>query len=224
MGSAFWAILRRDITVTLRRRSQWLNPVLFFVIVVSLFPLGVGPEANTLQQIGPGVIWVGALLATLLSLDTLFTADHADGTLEQMTMTPQPLSVLSLAKIIAHWLTSGVPLILISPLLAVFLQMSWQTLPVVMLSLALGTLSLSLIGAIGAALTVGLRHGGVLLSLLILPLFVPVLIFGTGAVQSQQLGIEVEAQLSLLAAITFAALALAPLAVAAALRIGVGTD
>lgn len=210
--------------VTIRRRNQWLNPLLFFIIVVSLFPLGVGPEAATLQIIAPGVIWVGALLSTLLSLDTLFSADHADGTLEQLTLTAQPLSVLMLAKIVAHWLISGVPLILVSPLLALIMQLPASSMSVLMASLALGTLGLSLIGAIGAALTVGLKHGGILLSLLILPLFVPILIFGSNAVNSQLLGISAEAQLSLLGAIALLSLALAPLAVAAAVRVGVGND
>ncbi len=223
LGAAFLAVLIRDLTVV-RRRRQWLNPVFFFVIVVSLFPLGVGPDAETLRWIGPGVIWVGALLATLLSLDTLFTADHGDGTLEQLVMTPQPLSVILLAKTLAHWISSAIPLILISPLLCLFMQIPTATLPVMMVSLALGTLALSLIGAIGAALTVGLRHGGILLSLLILPLFIPVLIFGASAVHNHMQGLPVEAQLSLLGAMTMLALALAPLACAAAVRTGVGVE
>lgn len=210
--------------MSLRRGHQWLNPLLFFIIVVSLFPLGIGPEAATLQLIAPGVIWVSALLATLLSLDSLFTTDHVDGTLEQLVLTPQPLSVLMLAKILAHWLITGVPLILVSPLLALFLQLPMDSLSVLALSLALGTLSLSLIGAIGAALTVGIRHGGVLLSLLILPLFVPVLIFGAGTLSSYQQGLPVEAQLSILAAIAMFSLVLAPLAVAVAVRIGAGNE
>jgi len=224
LQGAFLAVLRRDLIVTWRRRSQWLNPLLFFIIVVSLFPIGIGPSAETLRVIGPGVIWVCALLATLLSLDALFTADHVDGTLEQLVMSAHPLSVLVLAKILSHWITTGIPLILVSPLLAVFMQMPMASLPVLVVSLALGTLALSLIGAIGAALTVGLRHGGVLLSLLILPLFVPVLIFGTSAVNSHMLGIPVEAHLSLLGSITLFALVLAPLAVASGVRIGVSAN
>ncbi|MBX2826497.1 MAG: heme exporter protein CcmB [Gammaproteobacteria bacterium] len=224
LASAFLALLARDLTVTVRRGHQWLNPLLFFIIVVSLFPLGVGPNAETLAAIAPGVIWVGALLATLLSLDSLFTMDHADGSLEQVVLTPQPLSVLMLAKVMAHWLITGIPLILVSPLLVLFLQLPLSSIPVLALSLALGTLSLSLIGAIGAALTVGVRHGGVLLALLILPLFVPILIFGAGTLRAWQLGLPTEAQLSLLGALAVLSLALAPLATAAAIRIGVGND
>jgi len=221
---AFLALLKRDLTVTLRRGHQWLNPLLFFIIMVSLFPLGVGPRAETLALIAPGIIWVGALLATLLSLDSLFTFDHTDGSLEQLVLTPQPLSILMLAKVTAHWLITGIPLILVSPLLVLFLQLPFSSLPVLALSLCLGTLSLSLIGAIGAALTVGIRNGGVLLALLILPLFVPVLIFGAGTLRAWQLGLPTEAQLSLLAAIAVFSLALAPLAIAAAVRIGVGNE
>lgn len=224
LASVFFGLLRRDLLVTVRRRQQWLNPVLFFVMVVSLFPLGLGPEADTLREIAPGVIWVAALLATLLSLDMLFTADQLDGTLEQLAMSPQPLSWLVLAKVFAHWLVSGLPLVLLSPLLAILMQLPVSTSPVLMLSLALGTLSLSLIGAIGAALTVSLRHAGLLLSLLVLPLFVPVLIFGSHAVSSSAAGLAVDAQLSLLGAICAASLALAPWAIAAALRVGLSVD
>lgn len=224
LTQAFMALLKRDLTVTLRRGHQWLNPLLFFIIVVSLFPLGIGPNAEMLATIAPGIIWVGALLATLLSLDSLFTIDHADGSLEQLVLTPQPLSLLMLAKVVAHWLITGIPLIVVSPLLILFLQLPIASLPVLATSLALGTLSLSLIGAIGAALTVGIRHGGVLLALLILPLFVPILIFGAGTLRSWQLGLPTEAQLSLLAALAVFALVLSPLAVAAAIRIGVGNE
>lgn len=224
LAKTFFCVLTRDLRVAFRRGHQWLNPLLFFIIVVSLFPLGIGPDATTLQLIAPGVIWVSALLATLLSLDSLFTTDHADGTLEQLVLTPQPLSVLVLAKILAHWLITGIPLILVSPLLALFLQLPFSVLPLLALSLALGTLSLSLIGAIGAALTVGIRHGGVLLSLLILPLFVPILIFGAGALNSYQQALPVEAQVSILAAIAVFSLVLAPVAVAAAVRIGAGNE
>jgi len=224
LSAAFAAAWWRDIQVTFRRGHQWLNPILFFIIVISLFPLGVGPGSETLSLIAPGVIWVGALLATLLSLDSLFTTDHIDGTLEQLVLTPQPLSVLVLGKIMAYWVITGIPLILVSPLLALFLHLPMKALPLLMASLALGTLSLSLVGAIGAALTVGIRHGGVLLALLILPLFVPVLIFGAGALRAFQQGLPTEAQMSVLAAIAVLALVLAPIAVAAALRIGVGND
>lgn len=220
----FSAILIRDLKVTLRQRHQWLNPLLFFVIVVTLFPLGVGADVEILRRIAPGVIWVGALLACLLSLDMLFATDHADGTLEQLALTPQPLSLLVLAKVLAHWLMTGVPLIVISPLLVLFMQLPLSLAPMVALSLAIGTLDLSLIGAAGAALTVGLRHGGVLLSLLVLPLYVPVLIFGAGALNAEIQGLDSSGMLSVLAAIFFLGLALAPLAIAAGVRTGIGND
>lgn len=222
--SAFLALLKRDLTVTVRRRQQWLNPLIFFVIVITLFPLGVGPEAGTLQVIAPGVIWVAALLATLLSLDMLFTSDHADGTLEQLAMSQQPLSVLVLAKVLAHWLVSGLPLVLLSPLMGFLMQLPIQAMGVLLLSLALGTVALSLIGAIGAALTVSLRHAGLLLSVLVLPLYVPVLIFGSNAVASAVAGLPVEAQLSMLGAIAMLCVALAPWAIAAALRVGIALE
>lgn len=221
---AFLSVLKRDLRVFMRRRSQWLNPLVFFVIVVSLFPLGVGPEIDTLRAIGPGVIWVSALLAVLLSLESLFGSDHLDGTLEQLAMSRHPLSVLVLAKVLAHWLMTGIPLIIVSPLLGLFMYLPAGSMWVMVLSLLLGTFALSLIGAIGAALTVGLRNGGVLLSLLILPLFVPVLIFGAGTIRGHMNGLPVEAQLSLLAGIAMFSLALAPLAIGAAIRIGVAND
>lgn len=221
LSQAMWYLLRRDLLLTIRRGNEWINPLVFFVIVVSLFPLGIGPGANTLQLIGPGVVWVSALLATLLALDGLFKSDFQDGALELMLLSPHPLSVLVLAKVFAHWLITGLPLVLLSPLLGVLLHQDLQVMWVLMASLALGTATLSLIGAIGAALTVGIKRGGVLLSLLVLPLYVPVLIFGSNAVASAGMGLAVEGQLSLLGGALCLALALSPLAAAAALRVSV---
>ena len=223
MIRAFGAILGRDLRIGLRSSGQWLNPLIFFVIVTSLFPLGIGPEPATLRTVAPGVLWVAALLAVLLSLDTLFERDLEDGVLEQLVLGATPLSLVVAAKVLAHWLLSGVPLLALSPVLGALLGLpvrAWDTLA---LALALGTLALSLIGAVGAALTVGVGRGGILLSLLVLPLAVPVLVFGAGAVAAAADGFETGAALSLLAAILAAATALAPLAAAAALRVGVGT-
>jgi heme exporter protein B len=217
---AFLKLLRRDLLLAARARTEWLNPLFFFVIVVSLFPLGVGPEPNTLRTMAPGIIWVAALLATMLSLDGLFRSDFLDGALEQMLLSPHPTSVLVLAKVVAHWLLTGLPLILMSPLLGILMHLPNEALPTLMATLALGTPVLSLIGAIGAALTVGLRRGGVLVSLLVLPLYIPVLIFAANAVASAAMGLGIEAQLSLLGALLGFALAFAPLATAAALRVG----
>ena len=203
----------------MRRRSDVMTTLFFFVIVVSLFPLGIGPELNTLRQIAPGVFWVAALLASMLALEKLFAADFEDGTLEQMLLTPQPVFVLVLAKVFAHWLVTGVPLVLLSPLLGLQYDLAAETLGVLMLSLLLGTPALSLIGAIGAALTLGLRGGGVLVSLLVLPLYIPVLIFGAGAVEANVSGLGETGHLLMLGAILLLALVAAPLATAAALRI-----
>lgn len=203
----------------MRRRAEVLTVVFFFVIVVSLFPLGVGPEIQTLRLIAPGVLWVAALLASMLSLDRLFSADYIDGTLEQMLLAAQPLSVLVLSKILSHWLVSGLPLVLISPVLGMQLGMDLESIGVLVLSLALGTPVLSLIGAVGAGLTLGVRGGGVLLSLLVLPLYIPVLIFGAGAVEATASGLGAEGHLSLLAAFLILALMLAPWGAATALKI-----
>jgi heme exporter protein B len=216
---ALRAIFERDLRIALRRRADTGAALVFFVIVVSLFPLGVGPQFELLRQLGPGVVWVAALLASMLSMGRLFADDHADGTLEQMLLSPTPLAMLVLAKTAAHWLASGLLLVLISPLLALQFDLGAQAAGVLCLSLLLGTPLLSLIGAIGAALTVGLRGAGVLLSLLVLPLCVPVLIFGAGAVEASMAGLGVGAHFSLLGAMLLTALVLAPLAAAAALRI-----
>jgi heme exporter protein B len=201
-------VIARDLTLALRRRADVLGGVFFFIIVVSLFPLAVGPEMNTLRTIAPGIVWVAALLACMLSLSRLFEADHADGTLEQLALAPQPLSMVVLGK-------AGAPLVLITPLLAAQYDLTAAAALVLAASLLLGTPALSLIGAVGAALTLGLRRGSVLLSLLVLPLYVPVLIFGAGAVEASASGIGAGGHLSMLGA----CLALAPWAAAAALRI-----
>jgi heme exporter protein B len=218
LSQAFFAIIRRDLVLALRRRSEIANPLLFFVLVITLFPLGIGAQPHILQAIAPGIIWVSALLAAMLSLDSLFRSDFDDGSLEQILLSPHPTSVLVLGKIIAHWLVTGLPLLIVAPLLAVFLGMPSQSLGTLLLTLLLGTPVLSLIGAIGVALTVGLRRGGMILSVLVLPLYVPVLIFAGNAVQMASAGLPVDAQINILISILFMALVLAPLPVAAALK------
>jgi heme exporter protein B len=216
---ALRCVVYRDLLLALRRRGDVATALLFFVIVASLFPLAIGAEPNLLREIAPGVIWVAALLSSLLSLRRLFESDHADGTLEQMLLGAAPLGVVVLAKAAAHWLASGLPLVAIAPLIALQYDLPAVLYPVLALSLALGTPVLSLIGAIGAALTLGLRGGGVLLALLVLPLYVPVLILGAGAVEMSAAGSGGEAQLLLLAAALVFAAAFAPWAIAGALRI-----
>jgi len=217
--AAFVCVLRRDLLLAARKPADVATPLVFFAIVVSLFPLGVGPEPNVLRTLAPGVLWVAALLATMLSLNRLFASDHADGTLELLALSPHPLSTLAAAKVLAHWLTTGLPLVLMSPLLATQLFLPPEALGTLMLGLTLGTPVLSLIGSVGAGLTLGLRGGGVLLSLLVLPLYTPILIFGAGAVTASTLGLGPEAYLSLLGAFLAVALGFAPWATAAALRI-----
>jgi len=217
--SAFMLILRRDLTIAFRHRDDIFNPLLFFIIVVTLFPLGIGPEPNTLSRIAPGIIWVAALLATLLSLDRLFKSDHEDGSLEQMLLSPHPVFILVLAKISAHWLITGLPLILIAPVLAVLLHLPENSYLPLMLTLLLGTPVLSLLGAIGVALTVGIKKGGVLLSLLILPLYIPVLIFAAGAIDRASMNLPYNGQLAIIAALFFGSLTLAPFAAGAALKV-----
>jgi heme exporter protein B len=217
--AALRCVIRRDLLLAARRRSDVLTVLLFFVIVVSLIPLGVGPDPALLRVIAPGVIWVAALLASMLALQRVFAADHADGTLEQMLLGATPLGMTVAAKVAAHWLVSGLPLVLIAPLLALQFDLDQKSLGTLVLSLALGTPVLSLIGAIGAALTLGLRGGGALLSLLVLPLYVPVLIIGAGAAESAAAGLGGEAQLLLLTAFLVVAAAFAPWAAAVAVRI-----
>ena len=211
----------RDLLAALRRRADVVTTLIFFVIVASLFPLGVGPETAMLRMMGPGVVWVAALLASMLALGHLFASDYADGTLEQLALAPQPLSMLVLAKIVTHWLASGLPLVVVAPLLGFQFDLDADALLILLASLLLGTPTLSLIGAIGAALTLGLRGGGALLSLLVLPLYVPVLIFGAGAVEAGAAGLGAAAHLSLLGALLLIALVFAPWATAVALRIAV---
>ena len=212
-------VIQRDATLAWRGRAGVLSTLFFFVIVVSLFPLGVGPELNVLRTIAPGVVWVAALLASMLSLDRMFSHDYLDGTLEQLLLTPQPLSVVVLGKIAAHWLVTGAPLVLMAPVLGLQFDLPPGALLTLVGSLLLGTPALSLIGAVGAALTLGLRGGGVLVSLLVLPLCIPVLIFGAGAVEASITGASAESHLSLLGAVLVVALMFAPWATAAALRI-----
>jgi len=218
-GAACRAVTARDLLIAARRKSDVLTTFFFFVIVVSLFPLGVGPQADTLREIAPGVVWVAALLAAMLSLARMFGSDYADGTLEQLVLTAQPLSLLVLAKVLAHWLTTGLPLMLIAPLLGLQFNLPAGALATLTLSLLIGTPALSLIGAVGAALTLGVRGGGALTALLVLPLYVPVLVFGAGAVAASATGMSTAGHLSLLAAMSLAALVFAPWATALALRI-----
>jgi heme exporter protein B len=221
LTAAFWAIIRRDLMLAFRRRAEIANPLFFFVLVVTLFPLGIGAQPKLLQAMAPGVIWVSALLAAMLSLDGLFRSDFDDGSLEQLLLSSHPLSVLVLGKVLAHWLVTGLPLLLIAPVLAVFLGLPENALGTLLITLMLGTPVLSLIGAIGVALTVGLRRGGMILSLLVLPLYVPVLIFASNAVDMAAMGMAVTAQVNILAAILFLALVLAPLPAAAALKMSI---
>ncbi|MCK4865323.1 MAG: heme exporter protein CcmB [Gammaproteobacteria bacterium] len=219
MLDAWLQIFKRDLLIAFRRRSEIIHPLIFFVMVISLFPLAIGDDKVLLQKIAPAIIWVTALLATMLSLDNLFRSDFDDGSLEQMTLLKTPLSFLLTAKITAHWVITGLPLILITPLLAVLLYMPSETISMLLLTLLLGTPTLSLIGAVGIALTVGLRQGGVILSLLILPLYIPVLIFATLALQNVGQGFSAEAQLAMMLAILVLAITLAPFAIAAALKV-----
>ena len=219
LADAFWVLLRRDLTLAFRHRGELANPLLFFVIVVSLFPLGITPESQTLRLLAPGLIWVAALLATMLSLDGVFRSDYDDGALEQIVLSPHPLSVLVLAKILAHWLVTGLPLLVLGPLLGVLLALPARAMGTLFLTLALGTPVLSLVGAIGVALTVGLRRGGALLSLLVLPLYVPLLIFAANAVGAAGAGLPVSGQLLFIGALLILSITLAPVATAAALRI-----
>ena len=213
------AVVERDLRIALRRRADVMTSLIFFVIVVSLFPLGIGADPALLRTLGPGVVWVAALLACMLALGRLFAGDHADGTLEQLSLAPQPLSMLVLAKTAAHWLTTGLPLGIVAPLLGLQFDLGTDALLVLIASLLLGTPTLSLIGAIGAALTLGLRGGGALLALLVLPLYIPVLIFGAGAVEASAAALGAGAHLSVLGALLLGTLVFAPWATALALRI-----
>lgn len=219
MLKSLQCVIQRDLLLAFRRRSDVLTTLFFFIIVVSLFPLGVGPEVGLLRTMAPGILWVAALLASMLALGRLFALDYADGTLEQMLLAPEPLTLIVIGKIIAHWLVSGLPLVLLAPVLAVQFDLPSESVIVLFYSLLIGTPVLSLVGAIGAALTLGVRGGGVLVSLLVLPLYIPVLIFGAGAVGAETSGLGSAAHLLLLGGVLAAAAALAPWATAAALRI-----
>lgn len=219
LSRAFTVLIRRDLLLAARRRAEMANPLLFFILVTSLFPLGIGANPNLLQAVAPGIIWVAALLAAMLSLDSVFRSDFEDGTLEQYLMSSHPVSVLVLAKVIAHWLVTGLPLLVISPLLGILLGLPVAGIKTLFITLLLGTPVLSLIGSVGVALTVGLRKGGMILSLLVLPLYIPLLIFASSAVDSAAAGLPVTAHLSLIAALLVLALSLSPFATAAALRV-----
>lgn len=219
MKNAWLTVLKRDLLLAFRRQSDIATTLFFFIIVSSLFPLGIGPEPAVLSSIAPGVLWVATLLAGMISLTRLFAADFVDGSLEQMLLAPQPLALLVTAKVLAHWLVCGLPVVLLAPIIGLQYALPNDAILVLVYSLLLGTPALSLIGAIGAALTLGVRGSGLLVALLVLPLYIPALIFGAGAVAASQHGMSAQAHLSLLAACSLLALVLAPLATAVALRI-----
>jgi heme exporter protein B len=221
ISAVFMATLRKDLLIAFRRRGDFVNPLIFFLMVCSLFPMGVGPDPVQLALLAPGILWVVALLACLLASDSLFRSDFDDGSLEQMLLSPVSLYLQVLAKTSAHWLLTGFPLTLMAPLLGVLLQLPQSGMLALVLSMGLGTVSLSLIGAIGAGLTVGLRKGGLLVSLIVLPLYIPVLIFGVSTVQMAVEGFAYRGQLAILGALLALALSLAPLAIAASVRISV---
>ena len=222
MGREFLAVLRRDLRLAARQGGDWLNPLSFFVMVISLFPLAINTTPARLAAMAGGIVWIAALLAVLLSMDSLFRQDYEDGSLEQMTLTPAPLPVVVLAKVLAHWLQTGACLTVLSPMAALLLNLPDEAMLTLVLTLLLGTPTLSLVSAIGAALTVSLRRGGVLVPLLSLPLHIPVIIFATAAVQATLTGLPAAGFLAILAAFLVLALTLAPLAVAAALRLAAG--
>ncbi len=219
LSLALKLIIRRDLLLAFRQRNDLVNPLFFFIMVVTLFPLGLGPEPGMLERIGPGVLWIAALLSTLLSVDSLFRQDHEDGSLELLLQSPHPFFLIVLGKVAVHWLVSAVPLILISPFLAAMLFLDAQATWVLVLSLLLGTPVLSMVSAIGAALTVGLRKGGVLVAIIALPLYIPVLIFGTGAVEAAASSLPYGGQLAYLGALASLAVTFAPFAIAAGVRV-----
>ncbi|WP_298941100.1 heme exporter protein CcmB [uncultured Psychromonas sp.] len=221
MFDAFGQIVRKDLLGAFRQQSDILNPIWFFVIVVTLFPLGIGTDPALLARIAPGIIWVAALLAALLSFERLFKDDYIDGSLEQMMLAPHSLTWLVCAKVFTHWLLTGLPILLVSPLLAIFLSLEENTFWALFLTLLIGTPILSLLGAIGVALTIGLRKGGVLLSLIMLPLSIPILIFSTMAIDAASFGQPYLGLLALLGAMLVGAITLAPFAIAASLRVSV---
>jgi heme exporter protein B len=214
-------VFMRDITVAWRRRSDIMSVFFFFIIATSLFPLGLGADPKLLHAIAPSVLWVAALLSCMLSLPRMFATDYVDGTLEQLIISNQPVLLIALMKILAHWVLSGLPLVLIAPLIGLQFNLSVDELQVLALTLLIGTPTLSLIGGIGAALTLGLRGGGVLIALLVLPLFIPVLVFGAGAVNAVSIGMSANGGISLLGALLALAMVFAPLTVSHALKIAV---
>ena len=218
---ALLAIIHRDLLLVMRRKSEVLTAVFFFVVVTSLFPLGIGADAALLRKIAPGVIWVSALLSTLLGLHRMFAADYHDGALEQLALSPQPMVLLVAGKMIAHWIVCGLPLVLLAPIIGIQFDLDSNSLYVLMASLLLGTPVLSLLGSIGAALTLGVRGGGVLMSLIILPLYIPVLIFGAGAVYANSIGLDTSGHFSLLGALLILALAFIPWVSSAAVKIAI---
>ena len=217
----FWSVLQRDLLIGFRQLGDMFNPIVFFLIVVTMMPLGISPQANTLSELAPGLLWVIALLACLLSLDSLFRSDFDDGSLEQLVLSPQPLYFMSMAKLFAHWLMTGLPLTLVAPLLGGLLSLPTEGFLSLWLSLLLGTVTLSFVGGIGAALTVSLRKGGLLLSLIIMPLYVPVLIFGSSAVKSAVNALPYMNELAVLGTFCALAIVLAPLAIVGALTMSV---
>ncbi len=217
----FTAVYKKDVLLAFRQRSEIVNPILFFLIVISLFPLGIGPEPGLLARMAPGIIWVAALLSTMLGLDKIFRDDYVDGSLEQLIISPYPLSLIVTAKIAAHWTITGLPLVILTPLFALLLNLESYALQAAVYTLLIGTPLLSLIGAIGAALTVGLQKGGILLSLLVLPLFIPVLIFATSAIDTSAMSLDYSGQLAILGAMLAVALVMAPFAVSSSLRVSV---
>ncbi len=218
LTQAFIFLLRRDLTLVLRNRGEFANPLLFFILVITLFPLAIGAIPELLARIAPGIIWVAALLAAMLSLDSIFRSDFEDGSLEQLLLSAHPMAVLVLAKVCAHWLVTGLPLLIMAPILAEMLGMAEEAQGILFITILLGTPVLSLIGSIGVALTIGLRKGGIILSLLVLPLYVPVLIFAASAIDGASAGFEVTKQINMLLAFFFLALSLSPWATASALR------
>jgi heme exporter protein B len=219
--SALFAIIHRDLLLVMRRKSEVLTALFFFIVVTSLFPLGVGADAALLRKIAPGVIWVAALLATLLGLQRMFAADYVDGALEQMALSPYPMVLLMTGKILAHWLVCGLPLVILAPIIGIQFDLDASSLYVLMGTLLLGTPVLSLLGSIGADLTLGVRGGSLLMSLLILPLYVPVLIFGAGAVYANSVGLDTTGHFSLLGALLILALAFVPWVSATAVKIAI---
>ena len=219
--NAFITIVQRDLLLVMRRKSEVLTALFFFVIVTSLFPLGIGADAALLRKIAPGVIWVAALLATLLGLHRMFAADYADGTLEQLVLSPNSFTALVFGKVVAHWMVCGLPLVVLAPVIGIQFDLDGESLKVLMATLLLGTPVLPLLGSIGAALTLGVRGGSVLMSLLILPLYIPVLIFGAGAVYASSVGLDITGHFSLLGALFVLALAFVPWVSATAVKIAI---